>query len=201
VAALGEVDMEAVRAAQIALEGEIPVLRQRLLLTKESMADLVISEVMYSELKRKKSEDLSVKEHVSIKIHDLNASHRVEVEKLRRELEVMQEALVSSHDVNSQEARRAASRIISAEHKASDLELQVQQLEETSHSLNIRLGQANAKCDELTAKGRAYDTVASQAEKLSIEGALIYLSLSCALFSSKTPFSSQSFNTLVMISC
>ena len=74
VHARSRTELDELRAQLQELHAEVPALRERLAATKADFAQLVIDEPLYELLRRKRDDELSVVEHVQMRIKDLVAA-------------------------------------------------------------------------------------------------------------------------------
>lgn len=126
------------------------------------MQDLTISEAAYQALRTKKDEDLTVREWVQLRFHELRSVQRAEVQRLQLEVEALREDLVTAQTRADKAERQQARKTATVTDLTQELEKQRREARAQLEQLKADLEISQQTVLELRDKGRRFDEVAKE---------------------------------------
>lgn len=126
------------------------------------MQDLSISEAAYQLLRAKRDEELTVREWVQMRFHELRSTQRAENERLQLDVETLREELVSAQARAEKNQRQLARREACATDLTQELEKQRKESRAQLEQVTSDLHAAQNQVAMIQDKGRRFDEVAKE---------------------------------------
>eukprot|EP00930_Biecheleria_cincta_P086427 TRINITY_DN75717_c0_g1_i1.p1 TRINITY_DN75717_c0_g1~~TRINITY_DN75717_c0_g1_i1.p1 ORF type:complete len:897 (-),score=226.31 TRINITY_DN75717_c0_g1_i1:48-2738(-) len=143
------------------------------------MQDISISEAAYQSLRAKRDEELTVREWVQMRFHELRSTQRAENERLQLDVETLREELVFAQTSAEKAQRQLARREASATDLTQELEKQRQESRAQLEQVTSDLHAAQNQIAMIQDKGRRFDEVAKERSQFEAEVATLRDAMSC----------------------
>jgi len=123
------------------------------------MQDLAISEAAYQSLRSRREEELTVREWVQLRFHELRSAQRAESQRLQLEVEALRDQLLTAQTRAERFERQFTRRDATVTDLTQELEKQRAEGQGRLEQLTSDLRSAEQQVRDLTDKGRRFDVV------------------------------------------
>lgn len=145
---------------------ELPILRERLDIKRNEFYNLECSPELYEELKRKRSDDLSIKEQVLVRLFEMNSEQRSKIAKLGEDLRKVKEKAEVSENI-SENYQETVSRIESKyKNRIIELENELSQSKESARENHKNYLASLKQNDEICEKAASYSNISLRCDEL-----------------------------------
>lgn len=152
-------------AGRAALPGDTAAMQSASSVFRFHMSDLTISEAEYQTLRTKPDDELNVREWVQLRFFEVRNTHKLEAERLRREVDALRDSACATQT----RAERAERQLGRCEAVVEELKRELSAERSQISHLTSELKARDGTIADIQDKGRRFDTVYQEAEHLREE--------------------------------